>query len=90
MVVRPARTSGPADWPTVKEDLTVDQIVQEVVQRTGLSEDQARSATQVVIEQLQQRAPEPMKGMLSQYMGGGGEGGTVGQATDAARNLFNR
>ncbi len=68
----------------------MDQIVQEVARRTGLSEDQARSATQVVMEQLQQRAPEPMKGMLSQYLTGGGEGGAVGQATDAARNFFNR
>ncbi|HXM59035.1 MAG TPA: hypothetical protein VOB72_26785 [Candidatus Dormibacteraeota bacterium] len=63
----------------------MDQLIQNVCQRTGLSEDQVRPVAQAVIDDLKERMPQPGPGLLEQSLGGSGSG-----VTDAARDIFNR
>ncbi|WP_338182211.1 hypothetical protein [Candidatus Dormiibacter inghamiae] len=58
------------------EVCVVDQLVNEVSQRTGLGEATSRQAVQVVIGYLKGRLPEPFGGMVDQFVGGGQPGQT--------------
>jgi uncharacterized protein (DUF2267 family) len=64
----------------------MDEIVQQVVQRTGIPEDKARMAVQVVIDQLQKRLPGPLASQVSSHLSGGGAGGGGGLG-DIAKGL---
>lgn len=69
----------------------MDELIKEVTKRTGLPEDQARSAAEAVIGFLKTKLPEPAAGMLSQYMGGQAPSGDlVGQATKAIGGFFKK
>ena len=59
----------------------MNEIVQMVVQRTGVPEDKAREAVQVVLEHLRSRLPGPIASQLDSYIQGGSQqnqGGTGG------------
>lgn len=64
----------------------MDEIIQQVVQRTGIPEDKARMAVQVVLSQLEKRLPGPIASQLSAHLSGGGAGGGGGLG-DIARGL---
>lgn len=78
----------------------MDDIVQAVADRTGLTDDQARQAVDTVVEALKDRLPEPARSMVARMAGGqeavpgeeaaGEAPGKVGQATEAVKNIFNR
>ena len=68
----------------------MDELIKEVATRTGLPEDKARAAAEAVIAFLKQRLPEPAKGMVSQYLGGGQSGDLVGQAAATVEGLFKK
>ena len=68
----------------------MDEITQQVVDRTGLPEDQARAAVETTVGFLRDRLPEPARSMLDQALGGGQASGVMGQAAEAAGDLFNR
>jgi hypothetical protein len=54
----------------------MDSIIAEVVQRTGIPEDKARMAVQVVIGQLEKQLPAPLAAQLRSHLSGGGTGGS--------------
>lgn len=58
----------------------MDEIVQQVVQRTGIPEDKARMAVQVVLDQLGKRLPGPIAAQVTAHLGGSGApaGGGLG------------
>lgn len=58
----------------------MDDLIKEVRNRTGLSEDQAKDAAEAVINFLKQRLPEPAAGIVSQFLGD-----AEGADTDEAR-----
>lgn len=58
----------------------MDEIIQEVVQRTRIPEDKARRAVQIVFEQLESRLPDPIASQLRSLAGGQQEKGGVQQA----------
>ena len=66
----------------------MDELIHEITKRTGLPEDKARAAAETVIGFLQDKLPEPAKGMLSQYVTGGKTPDLVGQASKAVGGLF--
>lgn len=82
----------------------MDDIIQAVMQRTGLSEEKAEQAVETTVDLLKERLPEPARSMLDQATMGrmaassheaGMEtadepSGKLGQATDAVKNIFNR
>ena len=59
----------------------MNEIVQMVAQRTGIPEDKAREAVQVVLEHLRSKLPATLTPYLDSYVQGGSqqnEGGTGG------------
>lgn len=51
----------------------MNEIVQMVAQKTGIPEDKARAAVQVVLEHLRSRLPAPMTSYLDSYTQGGSQ-----------------
>lgn len=72
----------------------MDEIVQQVVQRTGIPEDKARMAVQVVLSQLEKQLPAPIASQISAHLSGakgasGGAGG-LGDVTKGLGGMFGR
>ena len=69
----------------------MDEIVQQVVQRTGIPEDKARMAVQVVLGQLEQRLPGPIAAQVRTHLSGGGAGGGgLGDLTKGLGGMFGK
>jgi len=51
----------------------VDDLVKQVVERTGISEEQARQAVQVVLGFVKDRLPGPIAAHVDQLVGGQGQ-----------------
>lgn len=58
----------------------MNELIQQVTQRTGLSEDKARTAVDTVINFIKQRLPGPLGSQIDSALSGGGEGisGAIG------------
>ena len=68
----------------------LDELVNRVAERTGLPEEQARTAADAVIGFLKERLPAPLASALDGAMqGGGGEGGSGGMLDQAGGMLGN-
>ena len=52
----------------------MDEIVKLVVQKTGISEEQARGAVKTVIDFLKQKLPAPIAGQIDGLLSGSGAG----------------
>lgn len=69
----------------------MDEIVQQVVQRTGIPEEKARMAVQVVLGQLEQRLPGPIAAQIRAHLSGGGAGGaSLGDLAKGLGGVFGR
>jgi len=73
----------------------MDELVNLVVQKTGISQDDARKAVEVVINELKSRLPGPIASHVDSFLTGGTSGGLnqlAGEATDLLKgklgNLF--
>ncbi len=49
----------------------MDELIKQVVARTGISEDQARTAVQTVAAFLKERLPAPLAGQVDAVLSGG-------------------
>lgn len=58
----------------------MDMLVNQIVQRTGISEDQARQAVQMVVGFLKDKLPAPVGSQLDAVVSGQGAGGIANQA----------
>lgn len=58
----------------------MEELIKQVSERAGISEDQARTAVQTVADFLKERVPAPYSSYIDSFMsgGGGGEGGGIG------------
>lgn len=66
----------------------MDELVQQIVQRTGIPEDKARMAVQVVAGYLEKRLPGPVASQISAQLGAGGASSSgAGALGDAAKGL---
>ena len=67
----------------------MDELVKQVVDRTGISEQQARTAVETVVGFLKERLPAPIAGQVDGALGaaGGAIGGLAGQAGDMLGGL---
>ncbi len=50
----------------------MDELIKQVSQKTGLSEDMARQATTTVIGYLKTKLPAPIAGQIDNVLGGAG------------------
>jgi hypothetical protein len=51
----------------------MDELIQQVAERTGLGEDKAREAVNTVVGFLKERLPEPIAAHVDTVLGGGGK-----------------
>jgi nucleoid DNA-binding protein len=56
----------------------MNELVQQVSQRTGLSEDKAQETVNTVVSYLKQKLPAPVASQIDSALEGGGIGGTLG------------
>ncbi len=65
----------------------MDQLISQITQRTGISDEQAREAVNTVIGYLKQQLPAPIASQVDGVLGGQGSQGVGGQAQQALGNL---
>jgi uncharacterized protein (DUF2267 family) len=65
----------------------MDELINLVVQRTGLSQDDASKAVMVVIDALKSKLPAPIASHLDAFLTGGLGGGAGGLAEEAGELL---
>jgi hypothetical protein len=53
----------------------MDELIDLVVQKTGISQDDARKAVEVIVNELKSRLPGPVASHLDSFIGGGLSGG---------------
>ena len=69
----------------------MDQLINQVAERTGLSPDKAREAVQVVVGYLKSKLPGPIAAQIDGALGGQQGGGDVaGQAQQGLGDLFGK
>ena len=60
-------------------EVRMDELVKTLAQRIGISEDQARTAVELVVGHLKNRLPAPLAGQIDSALSGkGGMGGILG------------
>ena len=67
----------------------MDELIKQVVEKTGISEPQARTAVETVVGFLKERLPAPVAGHIDGALGGaaGAAGGLAGKAGDVLGGL---
>jgi hypothetical protein len=58
----------------------VDQLINQITQRTGISQTQAQQATQMVVGYLKNQLPPQVSSQIDGVLGMQGKGGMTGQA----------
>lgn len=57
----------------------MEELINRVSERAGITEEQARSAVETVAEYLKERVPAPYSSYIDSFMsGGGGKSGGLG------------
>lgn len=71
----------------------MQELINQVAQRTGIPADKAQTAVDTVVGYLKQRLPNPVSSQLDNAVSGksGGEGGGLGEAArSAAGGMFKK
>lgn len=68
----------------------MDELVNLVVERTGISEEQAQGAVDTVLDYLKDKLPAPIAGQIDGLIGGEGASGSVEDITKGVGGLFGR
>lgn len=64
----------------------MDELVKRISEKTGISEDQARSAVNMVSGFLKEKLPAPIAGQIDNVLSGAG-GGMTDTLSDAAAKV---
>lgn len=57
----------------------MDQLVQELIDKAGLTTDQAQKSIQVIKDFIQSQLPPMMQGMVDNFMGGQNNDDKIGE-----------
>ena len=68
----------------------MDQLVQQVVERTGISHEQAQQAVQVVMGFLREKLPAPIASQVDGLLGMQQASGVADQAMGALSGMFGK
>jgi hypothetical protein len=70
----------------------MEELINRVSEKAGISEEQARSAVQTVVDFLKERVPAPYSGYIDNFISGGGErtgeGGGLGGIASGLGGMF--
>lgn len=64
----------------------MDELIKQVVEKTGISEEQARTAVNTVMSFLKTKLPEPIAGQLDNLTSG--QSGGLGDVASKVGGLF--
>jgi hypothetical protein len=67
----------------------MNELIQSIVQRTGIPEEKARTAVEMVVSHLKGKLPAPISSQLDSYMSGGAES-TKSSVTGMVSGLMNK
>jgi len=67
----------------------MDELIKMIVQRTGISEEQAGEIANIVLEFIKSKLPGPIASQLDSLISGEG-GGVLGTITGALGDLFGK
>jgi len=68
---------------------TMDELINVVVQKTGISQDDAQKAVQVVVDALKARLPAPIAAQVDAFLTSGASGGVNALETEAETAVKN-
>ncbi len=69
----------------------MDELIQQVAQRAGISPEQAQKAVDAILEQLKERLPEPIASQIQGLLEGNGSPGDLLKGLPGGLGgLFNR
>jgi uncharacterized protein (DUF2267 family) len=70
----------------------MDELVQQVAQRAGISEDKARMAVQAIMDQMEKRLPGPLAAQIRSHLAGQSTGGAgaLGGITKGLGGMFGK
>ena len=71
----------------LKGEVAVDQLIQSIAERTGISVEQARQATNMVLGFLKEKLPEPIASHVESLLGSHGSAGSADQVSDVLGGL---
>ena len=66
----------------------MDELIKRITEKTGISEDQARSAINTVSGFLKEKLPAPIAGQIDNVLSGGGMSDTLGNAASKIGGMF--
>ena len=67
----------------------MNEIIQRLIEKTGLPEDKARMAVDTVLNFLKEKLPAPVAAQIDSLMAGGeGMSGKVGELAGGIRGMF--
>jgi len=66
---------------------SMDELINLVVQKTGISQDDARKAVEVIVSELKSRLPAPIASHVDAFIAGGASGGMNTLASEAGEML---
>jgi len=68
----------------------MDELIKLVSQKTGLSEEVARTVVGIVIRYLKERLPAPIAGQIDNVLGEGGAAPSLGDLTKGLGGILGR
>ncbi|HTH80333.1 MAG TPA: hypothetical protein VL593_15280 [Ramlibacter sp.] len=68
----------------------MNELIQRLIDKTGLSEEQAASAMQTVVGFVKERLPAPVAAQVESILGGEAEAGALGSIGDALGGMFGK
>lgn len=70
----------------------MEEIIQQITQRAGIDESQARTAVETVVSFLKDKLPAPIGGQIENVLGGVGtaSGGLADSAGDMLGGIFGK
>ena len=68
----------------------MQELIQQVVDRAGISEELATAAVAAVMDYIKQHAPAPISAQFEQYLSGDAAASVVGAAKGAIGGIFGK
>ncbi|MBW6486957.1 MAG: DUF2267 domain-containing protein [Syntrophobacterales bacterium] len=68
----------------------MDELVKLVSQKTGLSEEKAKTAVETVIGFLKEKIPAPIAGQIDSVLGGAGSAKSVGNLAQGLGGILGK
>jgi hypothetical protein len=68
----------------------MEELVNQIAQRTGISADKARTAVDTVVGYLKERLPDPVASQLDSVVSGKATGGGFSDAAQSLGGMFGK